>query len=531
MPAKYRVLSADDEYWSRENIKNMIKWEDYDINFLEPASDGEEVLERIPEERPDIILTDINMPFLSGLELLEKISQLYPNIITIAISGYDDFQKVKGVFTKGGIDYLLKPVSREQLLDALGKALKLLEQREEERTRNENSRRRENHVSSYLEDDEYTTLLNDKLYHPGKVSHVPSTAEFSEVSGILVKFHDVDMLKKNYGSDILKLSYSIKNKLRKSIMSESAIIFNYRDKVNEFIIFQKAAGRLNLWAENILSVFSLNEHGPISIIIHDQSGSLDDVGKIYREMVSTLILRPFNRQHCILTCYKEGGKTVNRDRYTSRIEAALDAALLSGNKELAEEVIFKTGGLENCEDEGWSLMEVNQFVAGALNDIAEHGESDDGLTLDEVHDSLNYGVRTLNKVIVFDNISLAIKAASSRSGDGEDGSITGQVKNVKDYIEKHYAEQFSLSDLAENFHVDPSYLSRIFSKTYHETITAFVTRCRIEEAKKLMQDENNKLEGISFEVGYDDYNYFSRVFRKIEGVSPREYRKQSNLSK
>ena len=314
-------------------------------------------------------------------------------------------------------------------------------------------------------------------------------------------------------------------------MSESAIIFNYRDKVNEFIIFQKAAGRLNLWAENILSVFSLNEHGPISIIIHDQSGSLDDVGKIYREMVSTLIFRPFNRQHCILTCYKEGGKTVNRDRYTSRIEAALDAALLSGNKELAEEVIFKTGGLENCEDEGWSLMEVNQFVAGALNDIAEHGESDDGLTLDEVHDSLNYGVRTLNKVIVFDNISLAIKAASSRSGDGEDGSITGQVKNVKDYIEKHYAEQFSLSDLAENFHVDPSYLSRIFSKTYHETITAFVTRCRIGEAKKLMQDENNKLEGISFEVGYDDYNYFSRVFRKIEGVSPREYRKQSNLSK
>lgn len=85
---KYKVLAADDEFWSRENIRSLIPWEEYSLEFLEPACDGEEVLERIPEEHPDIILTDINMPFLSGLELLQRLQKEYPDIVTVAISGY-----------------------------------------------------------------------------------------------------------------------------------------------------------------------------------------------------------------------------------------------------------------------------------------------------------------------------------------------------------------------------------------------------------------------------------------------------------
>ena len=127
---KYKVLAADDEYWSRENLRSLISWEDYSIEFLDPACDGEEVLERIEEEKPDIILTDINMPFLSGLELLQKLQTEHPEIITIAVSGYDDFDKVKGVFVSGGLDYILKPVGKEELVKILTKALGILEERE-----------------------------------------------------------------------------------------------------------------------------------------------------------------------------------------------------------------------------------------------------------------------------------------------------------------------------------------------------------------------------------------------------------------
>ena len=209
MKAKYRVLAADDELWSRENIRCMLPWEDYSIEFLEPACDGEEVLERIPKEKPDILITDINMPFLSGLELLNRIKEEYPDIITLAVSGYDDFKKVKGVFMSGGIDYLLKPVSREQLVDSLSKALKTLEEREAERAVKEDSRLRETYVSSFLEDDEFSSLLNGKLFRPGKDFHVPSTKVFSEMSTILVKFHDVEILKQSYDKDVIKTFFII----------------------------------------------------------------------------------------------------------------------------------------------------------------------------------------------------------------------------------------------------------------------------------------------------------------------------------
>ena len=90
---KIRVLAADDEYWSRENLRNLLSWEDYEMEFLEPACDGEEVLERMAQEHPDILLTDINMPFMDGLELLSRVQKEYPDVIAVAVSGYDDFEK------------------------------------------------------------------------------------------------------------------------------------------------------------------------------------------------------------------------------------------------------------------------------------------------------------------------------------------------------------------------------------------------------------------------------------------------------
>ena len=124
---KIRVLAADDEYWSRENLRNLLSWEDYEMEFLEPACDGEEVLERMAQEHQDILLTDINMPFMDGLELLSRVKKEYPDVIAVAVSGYDDFEKVKGTFLAGGIDYLLKPVGKEDLEQVIEKVTGILE--------------------------------------------------------------------------------------------------------------------------------------------------------------------------------------------------------------------------------------------------------------------------------------------------------------------------------------------------------------------------------------------------------------------
>ncbi len=524
MGSKYRVLAADDEVWSRENIRRMIAWEDYSIEFLEPACDGEEVLERIPEEKPDIVITDINMPFLSGLEMLNRIQSEYPDIITIAVSGYDDFKKVKGVFMSGGIDYLLKPVGREQLVDTLRKAIKLLEDREAEKAEKKDSRLLEDYISSFLEDDEFSSLLNGKLFRPGKEVHVSSTTVFSEISTILVKFHDVEILKQSFDKDVLKMSYSLKAKLRELIGDDSTIVFNYKDKVNEFIIELNAApARLRLIADRIIAAFPIGEQGPITIVIHDKSSSLDDIASVYREMIAELVTRPFGREHCIVMCTNEKKDGI-KERYTDRIEALLLESLCDRDMDHAKNVIMDTAGLEECDKAKWSLLEVTQFTTGVMNTISDTDRRNDSRSYEEVQDALNYGLRSLDKEVILDNIELALRVAAGPRAE-ENNSISQQVQNVHDYIEEHYMDHLSLSGLAEQFFVEPSYLSRKFSKEYNETITSCITRCRMDHAKELMKDEQNKLEAISFKVGYDDYNYFSRVFRRLEGISPSEYRK------
>ncbi|RKM61896.1 response regulator [Butyrivibrio sp. CB08] len=525
MGAKYKVLSADDELWSRENIKRMLSWEDYSIDFLEPACDGEEVLERIPKEQPDIVITDINMPFLSGLELIDKIHEDYPDIITMAVSGYDDFQKVKGVFMAGGIDYLLKPVGREQLVDSLSKALKTLEEREKEKAAMLDSKLRENYVSSFLEDDEFSSLLNGKLFRPGQESHVPSTKVFSEMSTILVKFHDVEVLKQSYNKDVLRMSYSMKERLRELIDVEKSIVFNYTDKVNEFIIELNATpGRLRLIADRILTAFPLEKQGPVTIVIHDQASSLDDIATVYREMIADLVTRPFDCKHSVITCSNDKGYSKVTVRFNDRIETQVIDSFTAGDIKRARSIIMDKAGLSKCDTAGWSLFEVTQFTSKVINNLAAIGDGNDARTYEEVQDALNYGLRSLDKQTIIDNIDLALEIATG--GDTkENASINSQVENIQQYIGEHYMEHLSLAGLAEQFFVEPSYLSRKFSQKFGETITSYITRCRMDKAKELMADEENKLEVISFEVGYDDYNYFSRVFRRFEGTSPSEYRK------
>ena len=193
---KIRVLAADDEYWSRENLRNLLPWQEYGMEFLEPACDGEEVLERMEEERPDILLTDINMPFMDGLELLSWVQKEYPDVIAVAVSGYDDFEKVKGTFLSGGIDYLLKPVGREDLEQVIQKVTDLLEKQKSQKEQEQMQDVRKKRTQSYLADGMFSALLTSQLYGRGQ-----ETEELQDrISGntaALIKFLILRKLRKN----------------------------------------------------------------------------------------------------------------------------------------------------------------------------------------------------------------------------------------------------------------------------------------------------------------------------------------------
>ena len=138
---KYKVLIADDEYWSREKLVRMIAWEEYGLELLAPAENGEEVLKRAESEKVDILITDINMPYVDGVELVQRIREKYPEVLIFVVSGYDDFEYVKSTMKMGAINYLLKPVAKMELIQAVSEALdRLYEKKQAEQIEKENER-------------------------------------------------------------------------------------------------------------------------------------------------------------------------------------------------------------------------------------------------------------------------------------------------------------------------------------------------------------------------------------------------------
>ena len=530
---KYKVLAADDEYWSRENLRSLISWEDYAIKFLDPACDGEEVLERIKEEKPDIILTDINMPFLDGLELLKKLQTEYPQIITIAVSGYDDFEKVKGVFVSGGLDYLLKPVGKEELVRKLTKALGILEERETLRRNTETNRQKEHKLSSFMEDSEYSALLSGKLYGQFQAQpHVSSTGEFSGMAALMVKFYNIAEIAEKFDHDSLQMSLDIKTKLRKLTDGDpDSIIFNNCNKMSEFLIFTSLRTKsLQIFAEKILKEFPLDDYGPVSVILHEQTGSLDDIGNIYRDMIAVLVTRPFTYTHCILSC-PEGEstsacQTVGKN-ISHRIEEELYHFLNTSQKNETRKLIFQTCDFRNCDNGSWSCLDVKQYIrriTGILYRYVQEQQPELTAQAEEAMDDIDYYMKCLDAGSVMSSIKILLNSLWENDSENNADSAGSQVEQIRQYILTSYHENITLTALASAYHMDASYLSRMFSQTYGETIIAYLTRVRMEQAIRLMGDEEKKLETISFLVGYDDYNYFSRVFRKKLGVSPREYR-------
>ena len=116
---KLRVLIADDEYWIRENMKAIIDWEALGLELLPMATDGEDALGKMEEDPADIVITDVNMPYMSGVELMQAIRQRWPSTVIVVLSGYSDFEYVHQALLAGAIDYILKPLNRSKLLEVI----------------------------------------------------------------------------------------------------------------------------------------------------------------------------------------------------------------------------------------------------------------------------------------------------------------------------------------------------------------------------------------------------------------------------
>lgn len=517
---KYKVLIADDEYWTREKLRRMIQWEKYSLICLEPARDGEEVLRRMEEERPDILITDINMPYISGVELLQKVQQKYPEVIPFVISGYDDFEYVKDSFLAGSVNYLLKPVSKIDLVNALSKALEKISEKQNRTLELQKS-------SSLIQDREFSRFLEkqDVPIVPNVITH----NHFDMTAGclILVKLHSMKELTKMYHYDQNLLSWSVKKQLREMAgEQENLLVFNHIYRSNEFLLVTEGMRDISALTGRITTCFGNLTQAPVTVIVSEQACSMDSLHRAYTQTISCLMTRVFSKSNQILF-YKENAKaqekkieTVFGDAQAQELKQLLRKNQAAEGKEFVRKLLDA--------GEGRSYLEVKQTVKKMLNLIqdllAEGMNADDAVAMENLSDIVDKAVELLDKKMLQEVLDDVIEFAVSIRQDDISDTTRGLVKQAAAYIDEHYFEELTLSILAEQFHVESSYFSRLFRQETGENVMLYIAKTRMAKAKEYMEDENRSLTEIAFLTGYDDYTYFNRVFRKMTGMSPREYR-------
>lgn len=528
----YKVLIADDEFWTREKIRHMIDWKKYALVFMEPAVDGEDVLKKIEAEQPDILITDINMPFINGVELLHVLNEKYPDIITFVISGYNDFVYVKDTFLAGSINYLLKPVSKIDLVNALSKALEIISSRQNSSRIEEKQKLEILKAASLIQDSEFSQLL-EKLETPfPSTITMNSNIDFVGASIILIKIHNMNELCNTYNFDMNLLSYSVKKQLKKMMGVDELIIFNHIYRSNEFIIFSELENKeLIMRTKKLLVCFKSIAKSPITIVISDPSYSIDSIHKAYIQVISMLMTRTFNKEDALLE-RKINKKPKEIIKIKSRFDdlhiKELKSLLKKNNKAAIKSLIFDKVGLSYCEEEKWDYLEVKQTVKRILNTIMDTCilamDAGEMIALENMADLADKVVEMLDVNYLCEVLLSVIDMITTVQFEEASDSIRGAVRQAVTYIDENYFEELTLSSLAEQFNVENSYFTKVFRQETGQNLVLYIMNKRIEKAKEYMQNSNINLTEIAFMVGYDDYTYFSRVFHKLTGKSPREYR-------
>jgi len=529
----YKILIADDEYWIRENLRTLLDWSEYSFEFMEPAVDGEDALLKIESCCPDILITDINMPFLSGTELLQVIKDRFPHVVTIVLSGYNDFTYVREALLSRAIDYLLKPITKIDLINVLTRALDILSTNKEKEREKESIRADLLMAASLIRDREFSMLIaSDEISLEENTNyHYLSEVELSFINFfvVVVKIHDLYHLSTN-NLTLKQLPYQIKEKLHETIHDDNAIIFNNIFSPNEFIIIidkdHQAMGSLCL---KILDSLKAATPSIIHIALSHRSLNFGNIHSAYLEALGAFMSIKYNRKNRVISAAQVVNSPI-KQRISPEHEKQLLLALKTKNKKLIKQIVFEEIGLKsNCND--WLFLEIKQTVDKLVwmitNTTSKNASSFEILAIENLIDLLNLAVDAFNLSEVCNIIEEIIEEAFTVSElPGQNDTMKQTIQLIITYIDALYFEELSLTSLSQIFLVERTYLSKSFKHEVGENLMLYIAKKRIQKATELIKKSDVSLTEISFLVGYDDYTYFNRVFRKITGKSPREYKVQ-----
>jgi len=525
-----KIFLVEDEFVVREGIKNNIDWTGNGYEFCGEASDGERAFSLIQKIQPDIVITDIMMPFMDGLELSKLIKTKMPWIEIIILSGYAEFEYAQEAIKIGVSQYISKPINGEALLKEVNSLTIKINEKKKEREISEQYKR---------EMQENTIVQMRKLFQ-NLVTGNKSVSELLEEGENLnidlsAQYYNIILLKLHYQRQDYEIYEKTLNRIRENAEIKDIIVFDRYQEGCAFLIKDETQEALDQKQQSFVS--SIKE-----ILQHqEQISYFGGVGKTVDRM-SELPYAFERASHAFAHQYlmknsclieseqleQENAKDVDSinifnidtkqiDR--TKIMNFLKQGECSETKYFVEEFFYGIGpqAIESVLFRQYILMDIYFCVVEFMDDF-EMDKSE--ITPPDMIKLANQGIEG-----VVEYLTQLMECVMTMRDQMASNRYVDVVKEVKRYIDDNYSdENLSLNELAKHVNFSPNHLSLIFSQKTGQTFIKYLTDYRINKAKELLRCTRYKSSEISNMIGYKDPHYFSFLFKKTLGVTPTQYR-------
>jgi len=513
----YTLAIIDDEILSIKCIENFLaRYDKYSFNIIS-AKSGREALAKFSEETPDILLVDIKMPGMDGFELIEKVQKYYnPWVKAIMVSGYSDFEYCKKAFQVKAFDYVLKPVKATELYAALEKVIDELENENFQRV-NMDRIKIEGIIKELLFDnnqmlekeikyEKIKSLMSNPIYFCSMLRVLENSKEEKPVDRLVELNKCVDLILQRFSHKKYEIIYFQVSDI------EFVLIGNVIEQFD-----------VNIILKNIQQYY--NDMGlHICIGISPVFSDLSQLNEKYIEATIAArhhLVDPSGENRIIQ--YNDFMKAVeidriSRSRYQAAISNIFDFVSLGDYKStiLLKDYIHSIH-FKHYEELEYILSILLTTIQQFFNEyeIYEQPLTELGGIIScstDIDEILQWLIRQIEKILVKINLS---KSSSSNKS----------IQKVIEHINIHYSDDLSLDYISSMANMSPAYFCEVFKKVTGKTYLDYLTEIRVEKAKSLLRVPNAKISDVAIKVGYDDSNYFSRVFKKYTGMSPAQYRK------
>ena len=541
-----KIFLAEDEVVVRETIKRMIPWEELGFELVGEAADGEMALPLLIRQQPDLLITDIKMPFMDGLTLARLAKKEIPGLKVVILSGYDDFNYAKQAIGIGVEDYLLKPITKNALIERLSE---IRSRYEHEKTQKEYYEKFQREMQAYEKNssrDFFEALVGGSMdmmevYKRAEKLGLDIVAEAYNVL-IFTMNCDEDFFgqRDEYSSweaESLELlenffaGHSSAMLFRSNIFSYGVLLKGQRETIEE---------NTRACVDEIRKILSRQDGRREWFLAVGQSVErLSQIQKSYHTASRAFSQRYLYDENILYydemeTMEHPGGQAESEDNaYLQKVDVnALNPAILqkflsNGLQEETENFVkdyFYAIGQEPMESlvfRNYVILNVRfsviSFIKGLGCDTNEMESADTEEVLAESGKNMESAIAYAKKMI-----SQAIEIRDQNSGN-KNRSI---LKTAVDFIDSHYMdEEISLNTVANVANVSSNHFSALFSQNMGQTFIEYLTTLRMNKAKELLRCTGMRSSEIAGEIGYKDAHYFSYLFKKTQGMTPSDYRK------